>query len=485
MAKQGWLLVWIATAALAASSVPAASASKPAHKSVHVKLALVPLQKAQIGAAGSSLSLAHDSGAVPKLPAGTLNPLLWTSSLETFFSLDSFFLQEKGWVGGYALDYGDAFSGCGCITEIRSSVQRFKTVTGAKKLLAWWKMDDAAVLRPDAELGFVVAAHRFLKGPAVGAKRFAYFTEYRSVRAKPVQMIDERFTDGRYLLQVEIASGTKVGRTLVSKLAKKLAEKLDKRLHLARAGRLHARAAKLPAKLTAGPAPSAPDLSTLVLQPTDLAPGTVTVIDKPSYVLDPFALALSDYQVGYGPAGRYEEGLRQEIQWYPSSNEAAFRSAYDEAFNTALWEPFTGGAPITYVNLDSIGQGDRATILALTLGNPNGGTDYLAIITLSHGQATDFVQAESQTQIQPSDVQTLAQSMATRLDSGVTGESEDPRLGQCFGLTPERCRTSAWKQAEAGFRSGSLETRHIRLLGVAGCRCGSCVGPMPLSLGAL
>src|SRR5207302_4205199 len=102
-----------------------------------------------------------------------------------------------------ALDYGHAFSGCRCVTDIRTSVQRFRTAAGARKILGWFKVDDAAVLRPDAALGFTVNAHRFLKAPAVGTSRFAYFTKYRTGSANPVQMVDERFTDGRYLLQVE------------------------------------------------------------------------------------------------------------------------------------------------------------------------------------------------------------------------------------------------------------------------------------------
>ena len=401
-----------ATAALVSMLVPAASASGPVHK-VQVRLALVPLQKAQLGKPAASLKLAHDSGPVPSLPAGTVNPLLWTSSVETFFSLSSSSLQQLGWVGGYTLDYGDAFSGCGCFTEIRTSVQRFQTAAGAKKLLTWWQQNDESVVN-EAGLGLVVDAHRLVKVPSVGTRRFAFLTSYDAVRAKPVQVLDERFTDGRYLLQVEIASGTSSSGTT---LASKLARKLDKRLHLALAGRLHARASKLPSRLTAGPPSRGPDLSLLTLEQADLAPGTAEVHD-PSYALDPFALATSDYRLVYEPAGLYDESLSQEIQWYPSANEAAFRAAYEEALNTALWAPFSDA--ITPVNLDSIGQGERGAILRVVYGNPTGGTDYAAVIALSRGRATDLVVAWSRSQIQPSDVKTLAQSMANRLDAGVT-----------------------------------------------------------------
>src|SRR5437879_13067649 len=98
---------------------------------------MLPLRKPQLGGVASSLSLAHNSGTVPDLPAGTLNPLLWTSSTKTFFSLDSSFLLSRGWVGGYALDYGHAFSDCRCVTAIRTSVQRSRPAAGARKIPGW------------------------------------------------------------------------------------------------------------------------------------------------------------------------------------------------------------------------------------------------------------------------------------------------------------------------------------------------------------
>jgi hypothetical protein len=91
------LLVGIAAAvAFSALFAPATSAGKQVHSAAHVRLALVPLRKAQLGKAGSSLSLAHDSGPVPRYGVGTDNPLLWTSSTDTFFSLNSNFLRQRG-----------------------------------------------------------------------------------------------------------------------------------------------------------------------------------------------------------------------------------------------------------------------------------------------------------------------------------------------------------------------------------------------------
>jgi hypothetical protein len=58
--------------------------------------------------------------------------------------------------------------------------------------------------------------------------------------------------------------------------------------------------------------------------------------------------------------------------------------------------------------LDGIRFGERGTIVSVS------GLS-LAIVALASGQATDLVVARSQTPIQPSDVQDLAQSMQTRL----------------------------------------------------------------------
>jgi hypothetical protein len=354
------------------------------------------------------LSLARDSGAF----GATTGTPLWTSSTEGSFTLEWDTFRKLGWVGSYTLDYGDAFSGCSCITEIRTSVDRYRTAADAKSGLAFWKKDDAQVVRLDRKSGFAVAAHRFLRVPAVGTSRYAYFTQYETVRAKPVWMVDERFADGKYVLQVEISWGSGATGTT---LAPKLAKKLDERLQLARAGRLHATAATLPRQPAPGAQPGAPDLSTLVLQQSDLAPGVATLTyGSGHYARDAFALALSEYDIVYEPAGRYAE-LGQTIQWYPSANEAAFRSAYHEALGIALAAGSGIRGPITSVDLGGVGHGDRGAILRTTR---NG---YLALLSLSRGRATDYVFAQGPSRIRPADVQGLAQSMAARLAAGVAG----------------------------------------------------------------
>lgn len=403
VAGRSWLLIGIA--ALAALLVPAVSAGKPVQKAAPVDLALLPLQKAQLGAAGSTLSLAGDSGAVASASSMSL-----TEDLGFTYHWKQF--QKLGRVRGYTLDYGDPFSGCTCITQIRTYVERYATAAGAQKGLAFWKKDEVEVARINGLGGLAVHSHRFLKVPPVGTSRYAYLATLSTARARPVQVVDERFADGRYVLEVQISSGTGAGaRTLVSKLAKKL----DDRLHLALAGRLDATPAKIPPGVEPGPPSGGPDLSPLVLQQSDLGSGPVSV-DFQGYLWDPFAR--SRYGIEYIFAGRYGV-LGQAIEWYPSADEAAFRAAYDEALATASQLAITPRADnmIATVNLDSIGQGDRATTLWVS-----GGSGSYAYIALSRGHAEDLVIVHRDEAHPPvSDVQTLAQAMADRLDAGVSG----------------------------------------------------------------
>ncbi len=405
MARRGWL-VGIVAALVAASFVPGAPAQGRAHETTPVELAVLPLPKAQLGRAASSLSLARDSG----LYSNYLLAPLSSTGFSFADSLDTF--KQLGRLAGYALDYGDAYSGGSGITEIRTYVERYRTPAGAKKGLAFWRKDDEQVVRLDHLGGFTVAAHRFLPVPAVGTGRFAYYTKCETVHARPVRMVDERFTDGRYDLEVEVAWGS---RASGSALASQLAKKLERRLHLALAGRLDARVPKLPSHPVPGHPPGGPDLSTLVLQPTDLAPGAANV-DNRFYVDDPFAV--SQYSIDFDPAGPYFV-LGQGIGWYPSANEAAFRATYDEALATASVRAQCPRcrSQITSVDLDSIGHGDRATVIRLL-----GGSGSSIAVAFSRGQATDFVAAHSDRAQPPvSEVQALARSMAARLDPGLTG----------------------------------------------------------------
>jgi hypothetical protein len=405
VARRSRLLVGIAV--LVALLVPAASASAPVHRAANVDLALLPLQKAQLGRAGASLSLTLDSGTVPYYTAGS------TSDLQGVGPGTTWDTQKLGNVTGYTLDYGEAFSGCRCVTEIRTSVDRYRSAAIAKKGLAYRKTGDEHVTRLNAEPGFAVDVHRFVGVPAVGTSRFAYLTEYDAHGvARRVRVVDEWFIEGRYAFQVEIHWGA--GRTGIT-LASKLAQELGLRLHLALAGRLHATAVKIPAPLPPGPPPGGTDLSKLILQQGDLPPAALG--GDGSFSWDRFSL--SHYQVSYswGAHRALYQRLTQDIQWHATANEAAFWSAYEEGYEIAS---YLSGWPrhrtrITSLRLDSIGRGDRATIMWFP-----GGAGSFAVVGLSRGHVTDLVFVNSNKSALPaSDVRALARAMAARLDAAV------------------------------------------------------------------
>lgn len=402
MAGRSWLLLGIAICV--ALLVPGAAPAGPVHTAVPVNLALLPLQKAQLGDAGASLALTLNSGAGPYYygagSTSSLGRLHWD-------------VTKLGRGDSYSLDYGAAFTGCRCITEIRTSVERFRTAAIAKKRLVFWKRSDEQVVSLDVEPGFAVDVHRFVHAPAVGTSRFAYFTEYRAEGAGRARAVDERFTDGRYVLQVEIhwGSGSR-GITLASKLA----QRLDRRLRLARAGRLHATPAKLPQPVMPGPPPGGPDLSTLVLQQTDLPTGAVGP-DPAHYGWDPFASSVYQASFRWGARRALYQSLGEEIQWCRTAHEAAFWSAYEQAAELA--DRLLSGWPknrtrITSLKLDG---GDRATIMWFP-----GGAGSFAVVSLWRGHASALLIVNSnKADLPAADVQALGRAAAARLDAGVTG----------------------------------------------------------------
>ena len=126
--------VLLGAALAAAVLVPAASASR----SHSLKLALVPLPKAAIGPAVGSFSLAHDSGRVSNADAAAHTA---DATPKTF--------KKLGRVNGYALEYGNAFTGAAGITDVRTSIEEYKTFADARRALAFWQKEDANLSKLD------------------------------------------------------------------------------------------------------------------------------------------------------------------------------------------------------------------------------------------------------------------------------------------------------------------------------------------------
>jgi len=370
-------------AALAALTlVPAASASR-AHR---VSLALVPLSKSLIGPAASSFSLAYSSGTVSNANAAAHTPDATPKTL-----------KKLGRLTGYGLEYGNAFTGAAGITDVRTSIEQYKTAADARRALAFWKKEDAKLSKLDNPSFSVTNVPVNVPAPAAGTSHFAYLTTYSAPNIVSVSGIDEQIADGRYILDVIVTAGT---APLAEDLAPKLAAKLDARLRLARKGRLHAKAVRL-AKQVAGRPPGGPDLSVLALRKSDLV-GNATV--SKGYLADP--AAISDYSVFMLPAGQFD-ALDQEIEWYPVANEASFFADFENA--AALEQPGT-----TALDLSSLGDGAQGSVTV-------GSSFSQGQVFFSSGQLAEFIFMASEGSIDSNDVISVAQAAASRIDAAGLG----------------------------------------------------------------
>jgi len=369
--------VWLVAALAAVVLVPAASASR-AHR---VKLALVPLPRSDVGAAARGFAIARNSGVVSNAAAAAGTP---DGTAGTF--------KKLGRRSGYVLEYGNAFTGAPGITDVHTGVEQYMTAADARRGLAFWKKEDSELDALD-QAGFSVT-NVLVHVPAVAKKRFAYLTSYSASNIAPVSGLDEQVLDGRYILDVIVTAGTPAA---AEALAPKLAKKLDARLRRALRGRLHGKPVKLPAKAKPGPPPGGPDLSLLALRASDLV-GQVTV-DK-RYVSDP--AAISDYSVFMLPAGQFD-GLDQEIEWYPSANEASFFADFENA--AALAQDNT-----TALDLSSLGDGAQGSV---TEDSKFGS----GLVVLSTGQLAEFIFLGVQGTIGTSDVTSVARAAASKIDA--------------------------------------------------------------------
>jgi hypothetical protein len=256
------LLAAIAGAILCASSASVASA----RHAPKLRLPLVPLQSAQLGPVGASLPLEFDSGPAANGDAPTP-------------------LKKLGRLGGYLLDYGDAYVGGAGVTSIATQVERFRTPTGAKKGLRYWKNDDKVVASFYRSIGLTVSAH-FFRVPAVGSSHFAYATSFEIPNADPLFTVDEEVSSRSYILHANVAAGTE---SMAEHLAPVLMHKLEHRLRQMLDGQLRGKPARLPRLPAPGPPAGGPDLSSLVVGPSDFT-GPATVIDQ-GYEPDPGAVS--------------------------------------------------------------------------------------------------------------------------------------------------------------------------------------------------
>jgi hypothetical protein len=374
---------------IAVVAVPAASA----RSSARVRLSVLPLPASSLGSAASSLPLQGDSGVVTNNYFQTGFGLPTTPN--RWFASAPFDPAKLGRISGYALDYGHGASGSTGVTEVWTSVDKYKTSAAAKKGLgSWRRWETNLYLASHFRDVFSVSVEK-QKIAALGSSRFAVLVGYSGADVAPLFGLDEQFTVGRYEADVTVWAGSAAA---AKKLAPRLAKKLETRVKLALAGRLHAKPVKLPPAPKAGPPPGGPDLAQLALNTTDVS-GQATISSED---YQPWLFVLSGYGLFMSPAGQFNL-LEQYIAWYPTANEASFNA------DAQIGQLGPGS-----LDLSSIGDGARGFL-------SNGSSGGLAVLGFSSGQLTEFLVMGSLNAIQPSQAESIAHIVADKIDAAGLG----------------------------------------------------------------
>jgi hypothetical protein len=363
-----------------AKLVPAAAA-KPHHSTL--KLALVPLPKAKLGSAAAGLHIALGSG--PQ------------------------YGDYPGAATGYALDYGSIFLANPGLDEVTTGVEVYKSARAAKRAVNHDKKNDfgsSSIFGNLTQLNLTASEEPLVLAP-VGDHGWATLISLSVVNYGSVYLVEDEFSDGKYVLNLAVAAGS---QDLATSYAASKARMLDRRLHLGLSGRLHGHPVRLPKSRDPGPPASGLDPKTAALQTSDL-PGSAIYGDGYGSVFG----ALSSYEVDFEPAGPFDDAS-QIIGVMPSTNSAGFVTGFLGAEFVAFGVSQPGGGSVAPVDVSAVGDEAQAAIVSNS--DPDGVN--IAVVTLHSGAVSDVVIAESSAAIDPVDVQTLAQSAATRLDAALT-----------------------------------------------------------------
>lgn len=375
----------LAVAALiAAVGVPTASAKAQAR----IKLPLIPLQKPELGSAASALTISLGSGPQPNEGSRKL--------------------KQLGRITGYQLIYGNLLIAGSGLDSVQTSVAKYKTAADAKHALSFWKKLTLAQTAGVSQLDLKATTAQ-TSVPRIGQGRWGTVATYSIPNNTSLYFVNEEFADGRFVLDLAIGAGSE---SFAKAYAKKTAHALDRRLHLAVAGRLHGRPAKLPTQPKTGPPPTGPDPASLVLTASDLP---ASKVQQQGY--DWVPVALSTYDLALEPAGPFDD-LFQTVSVMPTPASAAYRAAFTGAGWIASDLFFAGPAYTQIIPVDVSAAGDNAQAAIVEISG-GGQTLNEAVVALNAGPASDFLVADSSTAINPADVQNLAQTAANRLNTGL------------------------------------------------------------------
>jgi hypothetical protein len=383
----------VIAALTAAVFVPAATASSAAQ----VDLAIVPLPKSALGAAGRPLPLARDSGVVSNTVAASQASGIVTAAR----------LKRLGRVSGYLLDYGNPFGGGAGLREIQTEIDQYRSAADARKGLEFWRHDELDNTQLE-KLGIDVSVKK-LQPSGLPGPHWVYAGTASIKGLEPIYGVDAQFQQGQYLLDVSIAASS---TSAAARLVPTVARRLYQRAKLALAGRLHAKPVKLAAVLKPGPPAHGPKPADLVLKPADIGTGARVVhrgYSRPKAALDENALSVYDLTVTAGGSFPF---VSQEVLVGGNDVEARYFSAIVVG---ALAAASGQQLQTTVVDLSGVGDGARGEMLKVTI---NGNTAYEAIVVLTHGPYLDFLVAASASSFAAADVRTLAHLAAKRLDAG-------------------------------------------------------------------
>jgi hypothetical protein len=374
-------------------SLPQSKLGLAAAKSHHsgVKLALLPLPKSKLGPAAAHLKIAFGSGPQP-----------------------SYSSEEKklGRVTGYMLMYGSPFLANPGLDEVSTSVDAYKTARKAKHAVPYWKKEEFGSFFKQLTQLNLTATVAALPAPAIGGRHWAELVTMSVPNYGSVYLVSEELSDGKYVLDLEVAAGS---QALAKSYAAAKARLLDKRLHLGLNGRLHGHPAALPEDPPDGPPATGFDPATAALEESDL-PGAE--IQYQGY--DWFSGALSSYDVEFQPGGSFDS-VEQTINVMPTTNSAGFVASFIPALAVAEFVSYGGpNETIQVTPVDVSAVGDEAQAYVLSISGPSE-TEEVAVVALHSGPVADIVYALETTNlsVDPADVQTLAQSAATRLDAAL------------------------------------------------------------------
>ena len=269
---------------VAATLVPAAASARSASQ---VELALVPLPKSALGAAGRALPLARDSGVTSNAKEAS----------NASGNVTAKTLKRLGRVSGYMLDYGNTLGDSAGIRQIQTEIEQYRTAGDARNGLAFWRRQELGnTSLKKLGIDFVVTK---LGLPGIPGSHWVYGATVSIKGLEPIHGVDAEIQDGQYLLDVTVSAGSSAA---AAQLVPKVARAFRGRLQLALAGHLHGKRVALPQPLKPGPPAHGPKPAALVLKKADL--GSATVVHKgyvsPTNGFDPNALSVYDLTMGAG-----------------------------------------------------------------------------------------------------------------------------------------------------------------------------------------